>query len=230
MRAASLLTLLIAALSLALLGRPAAAQDWNPLNAFLGPEHKEERKPPPQEPAPQFLDEKSFAVERSELAPVMATDGSGLPFELWRGLDVATLEKLIAELDIPPRSPALHGLWLRLITSDVTPPTGGEQDQHFMALRLETLYRSGLLEDASRELAKLPAGNALVATLAARNEIGQGKKIEGVRHRAQRRAAGRQLSQAAQGAGCPHLRLLRDRSPAMRPAPASRQTWRASRV
>jgi hypothetical protein len=179
MRAQAFSRLLIAALSLALLGRPAAAQDWNPLNAFLGPEHKEERKPPPQEPAPQFLDEKSFSVERTELAPVMATDGSGLPFELWRGLDVATLEKLIAELDIPPRSPALHGLWLRLITSDVTPPTGGEQDQHFMALRLETLYRSGLLEDASRELAKLPAGNALVAMLAARNEIGQGKKIEG---------------------------------------------------
>jgi hypothetical protein len=179
MRTQTLPRLLIAALALAPLAHPAAAQEWNPLDIFSGPPPQQEHKPPPQEPAPQFLDEKSFAVERSELAPVMANDGSGLPFELWRGLDVSTLEKLIAEIQIPPRSPALHALWVRLITSNVTPPTGGEQDQHFMALRLEALYRSGLLEDAARELAKLPAGNALVATLAARNEIGQGRKIEG---------------------------------------------------
>jgi hypothetical protein len=109
----------------------------------------------------------------------MAADGSGLPCELWRGLDVATLEELIAEIEIPPRSPALHALWLRLITSNVTPPDGGEADQQFLALRLETLYRSGLLEDASRELAKMQAGNALVAALAARNEIGLGRKEQG---------------------------------------------------
>jgi hypothetical protein len=109
----------------------------------------------------------------------MASDGSGLPFELWRGLDVRTLEGLIAELEIPPRSPALHGLWLRLITSNVTPPAGDEADQQFMALRLETLYRSGLLEEASRSLEAMPASNALVATLAARNEIGLGRKEPG---------------------------------------------------
>jgi hypothetical protein len=109
----------------------------------------------------------------------MASDGSGLPFELWRGLDVVSLEKLIAELEIPPRSPALHALWLRLVSSNVTPPDGGEVDQQFMALRLETLYRSGLLEMASRELGRMPAGNALVATLAARNQIGLGQKEQG---------------------------------------------------
>lgn len=169
---------LIAALTLSLLATPGSAQDWDFLNPFGGAEKKEQPRPEP-EPQPQFLNEKSFAVEREELTPVMANDGSGLPFELWRGLDVATLEKLIAELEIPPRSPALHALWLRLITSNVTPPSGGEADQHFMALRLETLYRSGLLEEASRDLARMPAGNALVATLAARNEIGQGRKVEG---------------------------------------------------
>ena len=84
-------------------------------------------------------------MERGDLTPVMAADGSGLPYELWRGLDVATLSRLISEIDIPPRSPALHQLWLRLITSNVTPPDGGVTDQQFLALRLEILYRSGLL-------------------------------------------------------------------------------------
>ena len=171
--------LLVAALSLWLMTGPGAAEDFDWLNPFSDPKPKEEPKSPPaQDPAPQFLDQKSLSVDRTDLSPVMANDGSGLPYELWRGLDVATLEGLIAEIEIPPRSPALHALWLRLITSDLPPPTGGVADQHFAALRLETLYRSGLLETASRELAKLPAGNALVATLAARNEIGQGKKVE----------------------------------------------------
>ncbi len=186
MRKPALAPVLIAALSLTVAADRALGQDWNPFDGFGSSQRKpaEERsKPPapkaPDTAAPQFLDQKSFAVERGELAPVMANDGSGLPFELWRGLDVRTLESLIAELEIPPRSPALHSLWLRLITSNVTPPAGGEVDQEFMALRLETLYRSGLLEEASHELAKMPAGNTLVATLAARNEIGLGKKREG---------------------------------------------------
>lgn len=177
---------LIAALALAAAANGAFAQDWDPFGSFGSAARKrpEQRTAPParsapDSAAPQFLDRNSYSVDRAELAPVMATDGSGLPFELWRGLDVRTLESLIAEIEIPPRSPALHALWKRLITSNVTPPTGGEADQHFMALRLETLYRSGLLEEASRELAKMPTGNALVATLAARNEIGLGKKDQG---------------------------------------------------
>ena len=180
MRKRALFPLPIAALSLFLLAHPAASQDWNLFDPFAGPSERKEKEPekPAPEVAPQYLNEKATAVDRTDLAPVMAEDGSGLPFELWRGLDVATLETLISELDIPPRSPALHGLWLRLITSSVTPPTGGETDQQFMALRLETLYRSGLLQEASRELAKVPASNALVATLAARNEIGLDQKVQ----------------------------------------------------
>jgi len=179
---------LIATLALTLVAQPSSAQEWSPFNPFSQPDNKrKERKKAPQADADrkrdslmyQPLSEGARAVERMELAPVMADDGSGLPFELWRGLDVTTLETLISELEIPPRSPALHGLWLRLITSNVSPPTGGETDQHFMALRLETLYRSGLLEEASRALARMPGGSPLVATLAARNEIGMGEKVRG---------------------------------------------------
>ncbi|MEE9360552.1 MAG: hypothetical protein V3U85_08735 [Hyphomicrobium sp.] len=179
---------LTATLALLLGAQPVSSQDWSPFNPFgkTNDKRKEHEKASPAEADRkrnsitfQPLSEGAGAVERMELAPIMAEDGSGLPFELWRGLDVRTLETLISEIEIPPRSPALHGLWLRLITSNVPPPTGGETDQHFMALRLETLYRSGLLEESSRELSKSQAGNPLVATLAARNEIGMGEKERG---------------------------------------------------
>ncbi len=182
MRNRALAFVLIGALVLP--AQEAAAQDWDPLDLFSEKKRPEPARqpPPPQGPdtiTPPPGEAKSQAVERLDLSPVMAPDGSGLPYELWRGLDVASFERLIAEIEIPPRSPALHRLWLRLITSDVTPPGGGQADQQFMALRLETLYRSGLLEQASQELAKMPAAAGIVATLAARNDIGLGKKEQG---------------------------------------------------
>jgi hypothetical protein len=182
MRNRALAFVLIGALVLP--AQEAAAQDWDPLDLFSEKKRPEPARqpPPPQGPdtiTPPPGEAKSQAVERLDLSPVMAPDGSGLPYELWRGLDVASFERLIAEIEIPPRSPALHALWLRLITSDVTPPGGGQADQQFMALRLETLYRSGLLEQASQELAKMPAAGGVVATLAARNDIGLGRKERG---------------------------------------------------
>lgn len=127
------------------------------------------------------IDESSQAVERVELTPVMAADGSGLPYELWQGLTVADLEALLAKLEIPPRSPSLHMLWRRLITSDVTPPSGATNDEHFMALRVEALDRSGLLAEAADALARNPvsASNPLLRALAARAEIGLGHRDTG---------------------------------------------------
>ena len=138
----------------------AAAQDWSPFDPFNNPARGQQKPPAAEAPsAPPghgnsddvvrpLGDSGASAVERGDLTPVMAADGSGLPYELWRGLDVGTLSRLISEIDIPPRSPALHQLWLRLITSNVTPPDGGVTDQQFLALRLEILYRSGLLQEA----------------------------------------------------------------------------------
>jgi hypothetical protein len=111
------------------------------------------------------------AVEKGDLAPVMSSDGSGLPYELWGGLDVASLEKLIATIEIPPRSPVLHGLWKKLITS----PSGDGSNSNFTALRLEALYRSGLAREAAAEIAKQPAGDSpLLVSLEARNELASG--------------------------------------------------------
>lgn len=70
-------------------------------------------------------------VDKGDLAPVMSSDGSGLPYELWGGMDVAALEKLIATIEIPPRSPVLHDLWKKLITS----PSGDSSNSNFTALR-----------------------------------------------------------------------------------------------
>lgn len=110
-------------------------------------------------------------VEKGDLAPVMSADGSGLPYELWRGLDVASVEKLISSIEIPPRSPALHELWKRLITAQ----SGDSSNPDFTALRLEALYRSGLARDAAKEIAKQSTdANPLLLTLEARNELASG--------------------------------------------------------
>ena len=179
---------LIVTLGLALGAQPASAQDWNPLNPFRQPDnnHKKSDKASQAEAGRnrdsilyQPLNEDLREIDRSELAPVMADDGSDLPFELWRGLDVKTVQTLISEIEIPPRSPALHRLWLRLITSKGSPPTGGATDDHFLFLCLEALYRSGLLEEASRALSRMPSASPLIATLAARNQIGKGEKARG---------------------------------------------------
>lgn len=168
----------------------AVAQDWNPFDQLnsSGSRQRPAERPRDSQRAPQtdsddivrpMGDLSGSAVERGDLTPVMAPDGSGLPYELWQGLNVATLEQLIAEIEIPPRSPALHKLWLRLITSNMPPPEGGTTDQQFLALRLEILYRSGLLQDASRLLASQSASDPVVAILSARNEIGLGDKDRG---------------------------------------------------
>jgi hypothetical protein len=164
-----------------LLAHGALAQDWNPFDS------KDNRARAQQREGDRYGDDvvrplgdsSISSVERGDLAPVMAPDGSGLPYELWQGLNANTLEKLISEIEIPPKSPALHKLWLRLITSNMPPPDGGVTDQQFLALRLEILYRSGLLDEASRLLAGQPASDPVVAILSARNAIGLGDKTGG---------------------------------------------------
>src|SRR5207244_11232739 len=118
-------------------------------------------------------------VERGELAPVMAPDASGLPLELWRGLDLKTLEGLLAGLELPPRSPALHQLWRRMLLSSAAPPAGAPHDEHFVALRLAALYRSGLLGDMDTVFKAESDTGPIVQTLRARRDIGLGQREAG---------------------------------------------------
>ena len=178
-------------------GPPATAQEsWNPFKsnaerpgegrprpsdaaAPVPPEAMRERgrAPASQQPAPWTAPRGT--VERTELAPVMAPDASGLPLELWRGLDLKTLEELLAGLELPPRSPALHQLWRRMLLSSATPPAGAPNSEHFVALRLEALYRSGLLADMETVLSENGAPGPIVQTLRARREIGLGRREAG---------------------------------------------------
>jgi hypothetical protein len=128
------------------------------------------------------VDEKNRGVERGELAPLIAADGSGLPYELWQGLDAAGIEGLIGRLDLPPRSPAVSALWGRLITSTAGAPGGAAGDVRFDTVRTEALYRSGLVAQAAslvgRNAAAIKETPAL-ALLASRLAIGQGDTATG---------------------------------------------------
>ncbi len=133
----------------------------------------------PEQPAylPDDAPAASQAIERVDLDPVAAPDGSGLPYELWGGLSDTDVEALLAKVDLPPRSAALHAVWRRLITSNVSPPSGRDGAARFTALRAEVLYRSGLTNEASEVLTKEPATAAdpMLTTLQARFDIGRGR-------------------------------------------------------
>ena len=144
-----------------------------------GPRARARPRALPVQPSAPWTSPRGGAVEKSELAPIMAPDASGLPLELWRSLDLKTLEELLAGLELPPRSPALHQLWRRMLLSSATPPAGASNDEHFVALRLEALYRSGLLADMETVLSENSAPGPVVQTLRARRDIGLGRRDVG---------------------------------------------------
>ncbi|HEY7599091.1 MAG TPA: hypothetical protein VH741_04115 [Candidatus Limnocylindrales bacterium] len=112
-------------------------------------------------------------VESSDLPPAL------LPLDLWRGLDAAALQKWVAGQDAPPRSPALHRLWRRMLLSAATPPADQNAADELLRLRLEALYRSGLLSDIADVLGKGGAPDATVQLWRARVDIGLDKRNEG---------------------------------------------------
>lgn len=125
-------------------------------------------------------EEHGRGVVREDLDPVMAADGSGLPHELWNGLSAEQFAQAIAVLDLPPRSPALHALWRRLIGAD-TVPVSGTDGSRFTALRVEALDQTGLIDEVAAVLARDPSASndPLLLALTARNEIGLGNSERG---------------------------------------------------
>jgi hypothetical protein len=103
-------------------------------------------------PRPPGLDDGKATI--ADLAPVQSGDGSGLPIDLWAGLDIKQLEELVAPLQVPPRSGVLHDLWSRIFSAEVPPPSGAQSANHFLALQLEVLFRSGRLADMDRKIEK----------------------------------------------------------------------------
>ncbi len=156
------LLLAVLALSIAL-AAPAHAQKRD--RSFL----KEDLAPP------AAYEEQGRGIVREELDPVLAADGSGLPHELWSGLSAQEFAEAIAALELPPRSPALHALWRRLIGSETVPVTGAD-DARFTALRVEALDQSGLIDEVAAVLARDAAADSdpLLLALKARSEMGLG--------------------------------------------------------
>jgi hypothetical protein len=112
-------------------------------------------------------------VESSDLAPVLP--------DLWRGLDAAAAEKWLTGPDMPPRSPALHQLWRRLLLS-AAPPAGQDADtagDHLLQMRLQALYRSGHLGDIAEVLGKGGSADATTRLWRARVDIYLGARDKG---------------------------------------------------
>lgn len=130
-------------------------------------------------PAPGTSPARPNTIESSELAPVMSPDGSGLPLDLWNGLDLTTVEQLLARLEIPPRSAAVHNLWSRLLQADATAP--GNAGAKFQALRAEAYQRSGLLKEEIAALTKATATSAdpVLSALKGRAAISVGDSAGG---------------------------------------------------
>jgi hypothetical protein len=158
---------------------------WNP---FKPPDNIQPRRkqPGPEDKADLQREQPPAGhnrpVESSDLTPVMAPDASGLPLNLWGGLDMGELERLFSTLDLPPRSPALHQLWRRMmLASSVAAPSGAPSPEHFLALRLEALYRSGLLADMAKAQEGSGSASPLAKILLARKDIGLGAREAGCR-------------------------------------------------
>lgn len=134
-----------------------------------------------QDPIPAPVDSANLpaagAVDMGELPPVMSPGGGGLPHQLWSGTTMEEIEGLFGKLDIPPRSAALHGLWRRLLTTAGESPAGGRTPNHFLALRIDGLYRSGLLQEANAVLGGGTDGHddPMLLTARARAELGLGE-------------------------------------------------------
>ncbi|MCL4766779.1 MAG: hypothetical protein KJZ80_11135 [Hyphomicrobiaceae bacterium] len=176
---AAFMLLVFLAGSLAAAEEAAADDPWRPFSDPGGAQ----RRAPPAEPRPTALPQMGnlhAPVERAELPPVMAGDGSGLPLEPWTGLDLATAEQLMTGLDLPPLSPALSGLWRRLLTASTSEPAGSTPLQ-FTAVRAEALYRSGQLEALGDLLSRSGRAESdpLLAALSARHGIAVGRRDAG---------------------------------------------------
>ncbi len=104
----------------------------------------------------------------------LATSQNAFGSELWRGIDMRQLEELIAPLGVPPRSIAMHRLWSRLLASDVAAPAGGKGPTHFLALQLEALHRSGLIDGMTAKLGGGEATDPLLIAFKIRRDLAAG--------------------------------------------------------
>lgn len=142
------------------------APQWQPPAPRGGSVERVELVPLPGQPPPA-----TAAVPAAPRQPLAAATGAA--GTLWTGLSMGELEELLASLDIPPRSPALGRLWLRLLNE----PSDGAAlpPERLVLVQSEGLWRSGLVGAMAERLAALPDQNdPVVATLKARAALANG--------------------------------------------------------
>lgn len=138
-------------------------------------------QPPPVMASPNGLSSvrpgASAGVERQELEPVKAADGSGLALDTWRGMDLKTVEGKLARLQMPPRSPVMSGLFRQLFTAQVDPPVG-VQPGHWKGITLEVLYRSGLIADMGKRMGpETGDGDPIATAFRLRHDLARGDRV-----------------------------------------------------
>lgn len=126
----------------------------------------------------QTADEEPFApvnrrVESSDLTPVQLSE------DPWAGIDTQTIAKWLAAQNLPPRSPALARLWRRLMLSAPSPSGRQPAGEDLVALRLEALFRSGLLNEMREALGKGSGQGGTTQLWRARIDIGLGARETG---------------------------------------------------
>jgi hypothetical protein len=82
----------------------------------------------------------------------MDASASALPYDLWRGVDSAALERLLDATPLPSPSPTLAALIARALAAD----DGGEAN---LALRAAALQRAGRVEETISLLGRSPGVN-----------------------------------------------------------------------
>jgi hypothetical protein len=84
----------------------------------------------------------------------MDASASALPYDLWRGVDAAALERLLDATPLPSPSPTLAALIARALAAD----DGGNGN---LALRAAALQRAGRVEETISLLGKSPGASGL---------------------------------------------------------------------
>lgn len=160
------------------------------------PAYRDERSAPRDGGQPQYRPQGNAPsrVERDNLDGPRTEDGA--PYDAWAGMPVGELEEMLSKIDLPPHSPTLHGLWLRLITAR---PSGS--DPKLSAIRADALNRTGMIREAAAALAEAGdvSADPVMATLAARTAIGAGNTEQGCE-------TARSLTSAVAAKMPPHLK------------------------
>ena len=90
---------------------------------------------------------------------VLSPEVSGLPFELWRGLESGEVARLINGFDYGG-VPAAQKLFQRVLLSETDVPLGSGNDNHVLIARIDKLLKIGALEEADALISVAGVDNA----------------------------------------------------------------------